>query len=83
MREADALRRPDHVDARDVVHREVRTPVLALSVEQACEALNVSWKTWREHIEPDLKVIRIGRCKRYAVSELERWCAERGELVGV
>jgi excisionase family DNA binding protein len=61
--------------------REARAPVLALSVEEACEALGVSWKTWREHIEPDLKVIRIGRCKRISVTELERWCDEHGENV--
>jgi len=59
-----------------------RPPVLALSVEGACEALGVSWKAWREHIEPDVKVVRVGRCKRVAVAELERWLAENAEAVG-
>jgi hypothetical protein len=58
------------------------TPVLALSVEQACQALGVSWKTWREHVEPDLAVVRVGRCKRVSVRELERWLAENGQKVG-
>ncbi len=56
--------------------------MLALSVEQACEALGVSWKAWREHVEPDLAVVRVGRCKRVAVAELERWLAENGERAG-
>ncbi len=39
------------------------TPSLALSVEQACEALGVSWDTWRAHIEPDVRLVRLGRRK--------------------
>jgi hypothetical protein len=54
-------------------------PAIALNIEQACEALNVSHKLWREAIEPELRIIRVGRCKRVAVSELERWCDEKGE----
>ncbi len=57
-------------------------PRLALNVEEACAALGVSWKLWREHIEPELKVIRVGRAKRVAITELQRWCAEHGERVG-
>jgi hypothetical protein len=57
-------------------------PVVAVSIETACAALDVSWDTWRQHVEPDLKVIRVGRCKRVAVVELERWAAEHGERVG-
>ena len=62
--------------------RKASAPVLALSVEQACEALHVSWKAWREHVEPDLAIVRVGRCKRVAVAELERWLAENGERAG-
>ena len=58
-----------------------QTPALALTVEQACAALGVSWDTWREHIEPDVRVVRIGRRKLIAVAELERWLTERGEAV--
>jgi hypothetical protein len=36
-------------------------PILALSVEQACEALGVSWDTWRADIEPDMRLVRLGR----------------------
>ena len=56
-------------------------PTLALSVEQACAALGVSWDTWREHIADDVRIVRIGRRKLIAVSELQRWLDERGESV--
>jgi hypothetical protein len=57
------------------------TPALALTIEQACAALSVSWDTWREHIEPDVRVVRCGRRKLVAVTELERWLADSGERV--
>jgi hypothetical protein len=59
--------------------RGARTPTLALSVEQACLALGVSWDLWREHIEPEIKLVRIGRRKLIAVRELERWLDEHAE----
>ncbi len=37
-----------------------QTTPLALTVEQACAALSVSWDTWRAHIEPDVKIVRLG-----------------------
>jgi hypothetical protein len=55
------------------------TPALALSVEQACAALGVSWDTWRGSIEPDVKIVRLGRRKLIPVCELERWLAEHAE----
>jgi hypothetical protein len=56
-------------------------PVLALSVEQACESLGVSWKLWRSEVEPHVKVVRLGRRKLVSVAELERFLADRGEAV--
>ena len=49
-----------------------QTPAIALSIENACAALDVSWDFWREHIEPEVRIIRIGRLKRVSVLELER-----------
>jgi hypothetical protein len=57
------------------------TPALALSVEEACKALGVSWKLWREHIEPQVKLVRVGRRKVIAVTELQKWLDEHGERV--
>lgn len=56
-------------------------PRLALSVQEACEALGVSWDFWREHVEPGVRIVRRGRRKLVAVAELERWLAENGELL--
>jgi hypothetical protein len=58
-----------------------KAPRLALDVTEACEALGVSWPTWREHIEPEVKIVRVGRRKLVAVAELERWLADRGERI--
>lgn len=58
-----------------------KTPALALTVEQACAALSVSWDTFNQHIADDLKIVRIGRRKLISVRELERWLAEHGERV--
>lgn len=61
--------------------RKRSAPTLALSVEQACDALGVSWDTWKEHIAPDVRIVRIGRRKLIAVSELQRWLEDHGERV--
>ena len=55
------------------------TPALALTVEQACAALSISWDTWRAHVEPDVRIVRIGRRKLIAVTELQRWLDQHGE----
>jgi hypothetical protein len=52
---------------------------LSLSVEEACWSLGVGWDTWREHIEPEVRVVRCGRRKLVAVAELERWLAKSAE----
>jgi excisionase family DNA binding protein len=63
--------------------RKRSAPALALSVEQACEALGVSWDTWRAHIEPDVPLVRLGRRKLIPVSELQAWLDRHAESVGV
>lgn len=60
---------------------QASVPRLALTVGEACEALGVSWDFWREHIEPDVRVVRRGRRKLIAVAELERWLGESAERV--
>jgi hypothetical protein len=61
--------------------RYADVPAIALSIEGACAALDVSWDFWRANIEPEVRVIRVGRLKRVAVAELERWATEHGERV--
>jgi hypothetical protein len=55
------------------------TPVLALSIEQACDALGVSWDLWREHVAPEVRIVRLGRRKLVSVDELRRFLDERAE----
>jgi excisionase family DNA binding protein len=72
---------PHAADARTTRHQNAL--ILALSVEQACEALGVSWDTWRVHIEPDVRLVRLGRRKLIPVSELQAWLDRHAESVGV
>jgi excisionase family DNA binding protein len=61
------------------VAQKAPVPRLALSVQEACASIGVSWDYWREHVEHELRVVRRGRRKLIAVTELERWLAENGE----
>jgi hypothetical protein len=56
-------------------------PRLALSVQEACGALGISWSFWRVHVEPEVRVVRAGRRKLVSVTELQRWLDEHGERV--
>lgn len=53
-------------------------PRLALSPDEAAEALGVSRDFLDEHIGPELRWVRRGRRKLVAITELERWLAESG-----
>jgi hypothetical protein len=46
---------------------------LALSPTEAAESLGVSRDFFDEHIGPELRCVRRGRRKLYAIAELERW----------
>lgn len=56
-------------------------PVLALSIEDCTVALGCGWDFFNEHVAPDLKIVRRGRRKLIAVTELQRWLDEHGERV--
>jgi excisionase family DNA binding protein len=56
-------------------------PRLALSVEEACQALGVSWDFWQEHVAHEVRIVRRGRRKLIAVAELQRWLEASGETV--
>jgi excisionase family DNA binding protein len=47
--------------------------VLGVTREQAAAALGVSLNTFERHIQPQLRVVRVGRLRIFAVRELERW----------
>jgi len=54
---------------------------LALSIEEACASLGCSWDFWREHVAPEVQVVRRGRRKLVAVAVLQKWLDENGEGV--
>jgi hypothetical protein len=45
----------------------------ALSIQEACESLGVSWDFWHEQIEPEVRLVRRGRRKMVPTAELDRW----------
>jgi excisionase family DNA binding protein len=48
-------------------------PPLALSPDEAAEALSVSRDFFDEHVMPELRVVRLGRRRLVPVAELHRW----------
>lgn len=52
--------------ARDV-------PRLALSPDEAAEAIGCSRDFFDEHVSGDLRIVRLGRRKFAPLAELERW----------
>ena len=56
-------------------------PRIALSVEEACQSLGVSWQTWNDHIAQDIRLIRVGSRKLIPVDALRRWCEQHAEMV--
>lgn len=51
----------------------VTVPRMAFRLEEAAESLGVSLDFFREHVAPDLKLIRKGRVRLVPVGELDRW----------
>jgi hypothetical protein len=68
------LRSPIALDAT-----KPSVPRLALSIAETCESMGVSWDFWRQNIEADVRLVRIGRRKLVPVRELELWLAEHAE----
>lgn len=52
---------------------------LALSVQEARDAIGVSHDFWLEHVAPEVRIVRRGRRKLIAVDELVRWLDENSE----
>ena len=53
-------------------------PRTALSIEEACASLGVSWDTWNEHIAPEIRIVRLGRRQLVPVVEIQRWLDKNG-----
>jgi hypothetical protein len=66
----------------EAVRRLVIVPVprVAVGIDEAAAALGLSRDSFRRHVLPDLRVVRVGARRLVRVAELERW-AQRVEVV--
>lgn len=48
-------------------------PRLALTREEAAAALAMSLDSFERHVQPTLRLVRLGRMRLVPVSELGRW----------
>jgi excisionase family DNA binding protein len=53
-------------------------PRLALTKREAASALGLSVDSFERHVQPELRVVRRGRLRLFALSEVERWLRENG-----
>jgi hypothetical protein len=51
-------------------------PRLALTREEAAAAVGMSLDSFERHVQPDLRLLRLGRLRLVPVRELERWAEE-------
>ena len=57
-------------------------PRLALSQQDAADALGVSADFFQQHLRHELRCVRRGRRRLYPVAELERWLTESATRAG-
>ena len=48
-------------------------PRLGLSREEAAASLGMSLDSFERHIQPSIRLVRLGRMRLVPVSELQRW----------
>ena len=70
-------------DATVKLRATYELPRLALSIEEACAALGISWDLFDQHVRPHVRMVRLGRRQLVPVAELQRWLAENAELDGL
>jgi excisionase family DNA binding protein len=67
-----------HINAAHGQLDPVKTPRLALTKREAAEALGMSVDSFERHVQPELRVVRRGRLRLFALTEIERWLRENG-----
>ena len=58
---------------------ERHVPRLALTRQEAAESLGMSLTSFKDHVQPEVRVIRRGRLRVIPVSELEAWAERNAE----
>lgn len=51
-------------------------PRLALTREEAAHSLGMSLNSFERHVQPTIRLVRLGRMRLVPVSEVERWLGE-------
>lgn len=54
-------------------------PRLALTREEAAAALSMSLDSFERHVQPTVRMCRLGRMRLVPVNELQRWLDENAE----
>lgn len=54
-------------------------PRVTLTREEAADSLGMSVDSFERYVQPQIRLIRLGRMVHVAVAELEAWAAEAGE----
>jgi hypothetical protein len=54
-------------------------PRLALSREEAAASLGMSLDSFERHVQPTLRLCRLGRIRLVPITELERWLEENAQ----
>jgi excisionase family DNA binding protein len=54
-------------------------PLIAFTRREAAESIGVGLTTFKEQIQPHLRVVRRGKVRLIPVAELERWLEENAE----
>ena len=54
-------------------------PRLALTREEAAASIGMSLDSWERHVQPSIRLVRLGRMRLVPVAELNRWLTENAE----
>lgn len=61
--------------------RAGQPPRFALSRVEAAASLGISMDSFERYIQPELRLIRLGRMRLIPANELERWVSENAERI--
>jgi hypothetical protein len=54
-------------------------PRLALTREEAAASMSMSLDSWERHVQPTIRLVRLGRMRLVAVAEINRWLESNAE----
>jgi excisionase family DNA binding protein len=56
-------------------------PRVALTRQEAAQSLGVSLSFFAEHVQPQLKLVRVGSVRLVPLRELDRWVEREAQVV--